>query len=147
MTDKADIAATRELLERAVKTLRAVPDPDARFLRTKSGMWPEMLQSVHEAYGYAPPRVRTFRPTPRDVSVYLEVLDWLGWLSTQTNGERDVKIIVAVAMGSPFFALGQRYGRSDRTLVRWHENAIASLYRRFRSEVNELRFDTLAKTA
>ena len=147
MTEKDDIVATRELLERAVKTLRAVPDPDGRFLRTKSGMWPEMLQSVHDAYGYAPPRVCAFRPTPRDVSVYLEVLDWLGWLSTQTNGERDVKIILAVAMGAPFFALAQRYGRSDRTLVRWHENAITSIYRRFRNEVNELRNDSLAKTA
>jgi hypothetical protein len=55
----------------ALKTLRAVSDPDAKFLHQFEGRgisWPEVLRSEQESYGYDIARTKSFNPTPRDVS-------------------------------------------------------------------------------
>lgn len=128
------IARCATLLERALKTLRALPDNDRRAI---TNSWPDFVRDPLDAYGYTEARPPRFRPTPKDVSVMLEVLARLSWLDRQvtSDGPRDVKIIVARAYGSPWWRLAQRFGRSERTVQRWHDGAVTRIYSTFMAEV------------
>ncbi len=127
-----------ELLRRSVLTLAALPDRDRRHL---DAAWRSSLpEPVREAsaYGYEAARAARFKPSPKDISRFLEVLAWLTWLEGQHDGRRDVKIIVARAFGCPWWKLAQRFGRSDETLRRWQAGAVAAIAQRFWREVDRM---------
>jgi len=122
-------AGCAQLVRRAILTIAALPDREARFHQYRNSM-PEPVRDAADSYGYDAPKTR-FRPTPRDVDRVLEVLSWLTWLETRNDGARDVKIIVARAFGAPWWKLAHRYGRSDDTMRRWEAGAIAAITMRF----------------
>lgn len=80
-------------------------------------------------------RAARFRPTPEQIGRAPEVLAWLAWLKRQNDGARDVKIIVGRAHGVPVWKLAQRMGRSDRTIQRWQDGAVAAIVNRFWREI------------
>lgn len=127
-----------ELVRRSVLTLAAVSDPDRRFQSPPKSCLPPSVREVNEAYGWDPPKVRRFQPTARDVDRYLTVLHWLGQLSAEPGGERDVKLLVARAYGTPWWKLAERFRRSEATLKRWQSGAIARLMARHWREVDLL---------
>lgn len=71
--------------------------------------------------------VAHFLPDPKDMNRFLEVLSWLSWLRRENDGARDVRIITARAFGAPWWKLAMRYGKSDDTIRRWHDAAIAMI--------------------
>lgn len=58
----------------AMRTLRAMPDREARFLRSYRPAWPD-FRSDPWAYGYADQPLPRFRPTPAQISDCLPALE------------------------------------------------------------------------
>lgn len=135
---KEGCAICAELLRRAILTLTRVPDPDRRFLGYQNQRW-EVVRRYIEAYGYETPKAHRFRPTPRDVEIYLDVLKWLNWLEKQTDGKTGVELITARAFGVPYWKLAQKYGKSEDTIRRWYDGAVSTVYGAFAHLVCYLR--------
>lgn len=96
---------------RALKTLRAVEDPDAKILCQFDGRavsWPDVVRSEQEGYGYDLPRVRMFKPSPRDVSRMLDDLSWLNGLT-----KPQFRLIWWRSFDEPFSFMAAKLGRSD----------------------------------
>lgn len=138
------VAEVRDLLRRAVLTLAAVPDPDGRFLAGRTTWWPEVVRDVREAYGYSPPRVRRFAPTPHDVQVYLDVLSWLAWYARERDGER-ARLVIAWAMDVPMWRMAVQFRKTERTLNRWLNEVAEAIVSRFSSEVRKILLDECPK--
>jgi len=68
------------LLFRAILTLNALPDPDIRYFQVGS-TWPLYARRYLDAYNPDDETETTWRPTPHDVSAYLDVLPWARDLS------------------------------------------------------------------
>lgn len=107
---------------RACQTLRALPDPDARFQQFK-GFWPEVLRSTDDAYGYTEVTHPKFRPTPFDVSDYLNALAWARALE-----RKEWRLIWWKSKGLSFRAIGFRIHKSADTAHRWYYDAIRRLW-------------------
>lgn len=129
--DKEGIAYVMHRVERAILTLNALPDREAGWLYNQGGAWPDVLQSVNEAYGYSEARPPKFRPRPKDIDEMQEALSWLCWLKRQNDGQRDFKIVFARAFGAPWWKLAARYGKAERTVKRWHEGAFVKMWAKF----------------
>lgn len=124
------------LVERAVKTLFALPDRERALLAQPVNSWPEVIRLARDAYGYTPPRVRRFRPTPRDVEVMLPVWAWLAWLK-QADAD-DYRLVLAVALETPWHVIAGRNAVSERTVRRRHDQIIHRLSTRFGDEALRL---------
>lgn len=64
-----------QLLYRAILTLAALPDPDARYFAVTSA-WPTYARRYLDAYNPDEETEVAWRPTPADVTAYLGVLAW-----------------------------------------------------------------------
>ena len=69
------------LLYRAILTLCAVPDPDLRYFVEAGSSWPEYPRRYLDAYNPDEETEVNWRPTPADVTVYLDVLAWARGMS------------------------------------------------------------------
>ena len=134
--DRETYHGCARLVERAVKTIMALPDPDAKFRRMKSGGWPEMVQNVMEAYGATEAAAR-FRPSAKDVSNCLPVLDWLTWLKAQQGAKQEFEVIWAHALGASYVKMAWRFGKNERTVRRWHECGIVRICAQFEHEIEK----------
>lgn len=112
-TLRDSVRAIREIIRRAILTFKALPDPDARFLR-QGHSW-QIVRDASEAYGYAEASVKDFQPTPHEIDQAMIVLPWLSWLWEEEGGDA-VKRIIAWAMGIPMWRLAQREHVSERTI-------------------------------
>jgi hypothetical protein len=130
--------AAAELIRRAVLTLAVTADPDRRWQGGPRCAMPEPLREAVESYGYQAPRAARFQPTPRDFDRYLQVLGWLSWLRRQPDGERETRLLLARAFGTPRWRLGQRFGKSDETLRLWENAAVAKIVLEFCEEIERL---------
>ena len=135
--DREGAGRTWELVRRAVLTHDALPPVNSPRLSLMD--WP-IRHEFAEAYGWHPEaKKKWFRPTPRDVSNMLDVLDWLMELrrDTKRGGPRDFKLLTSRARGVPWGRLAARFGKAERTVQRWHDAAVAQLYMAHRDEVWE----------
>jgi hypothetical protein len=130
---KLGLACCARLMERAVLTLRVLPERDRP--RGFHNAWPTVIHDVSEAYGYTAARPPRFRPSPRDISNMLPALGWITWLEAQSDGKRDAAIIVARAFGISWWLLGERFRRGERTIRRWYDTAVLRIYAAFETEV------------
>lgn len=130
-------AACAVLIERSLKTLRAVPDPHARFLAGPHCCLPEPIRDMRDAYGYEEARRPKFQPSPKDISRYLEVLTTLlPYLETLPDGRRLLRVVLARAHGAPYWKIGQRLGGcSDSNVRRLWSVAIDAMTRRHWKEI------------
>lgn len=64
-----------ETFSRALQTLFVIPDRERRFMCIGSA-WPPYVREFMDAYSPDESAQARFRPTPRDVSIYLDVLSW-----------------------------------------------------------------------
>ncbi|MEM8794075.1 MAG: DUF6362 family protein [Pseudomonadota bacterium] len=104
--------------------------------RASRQAWPN-AQALIEHFGPEAPRVNRFTPNPGDVEIYLDVLKWLTWL--QEEDKRGSDLIVARTFGVPYWKMAIRAGRSEETVRRWHDGAIAKIYDKFQIEVIALK--------
>lgn len=107
-------------LMRAFKTLRVLPDRD--FVNRKS-VWPEVLQSHEDAYGYTEVAMPRFRPTPFDVGDMLNALDWVRGLS-----KNDCRLLWWRSFDVSFRQIGIRLGRSDETARRRYRDIMIQVW-------------------
>lgn len=109
---------------RALKTLRAVPDPDHRFLRQFYGRaicWPSVVHNFFEAYSVNTEDVKVtkFRPSPRDVSDMLTALSWLNHLTKQ-----HFRLVWWRSFDLSFRQMADNLHRSDETARARYKEAI-----------------------
>ena len=106
---------------RALKTLRSLPDPEARFLRVKSA-WPEFPRKYMDAYNSAEVK-RKFNPTPRDMSDYLTALEWL-----RDVPKGDVKHIYWQSFELSFRQVAHKIGRSHETARKRYRDVLIRVW-------------------
>lgn len=107
---------------RAIKTVFALSDPDAKFLMPPRAAWPE----TYDPQDYPPEsRARFFEPTPEDVDRYLDDLMWLHVLE-----RADAQLVVSRAMGRSFPTIAEQRGSGSREYWRRrYEQVIDRLHR------------------
>jgi hypothetical protein len=140
------IARAHVLLKRAVLTLTALPDRELRYLCGPKSPMPEPLPDPALAYDSDAAkdevaRAIRFRPTPKDVSRYLTVWQWIMWLKRQgEEGETGVRLIIHRAhsqRGWKAIARRTHLGRSEDTVSRWYQNAVARIAVQFWQQIHE----------
>jgi Domain of unknown function (DUF6362) len=126
-----DLVARR--LAEAIRTLAALPDRERRWLQGMASSWPAPLRDFWGEFGHAvmhgapaPPRLRPPPPSPGAIDRMLPALTRL-----MAVDERPRKIIWMRAFGVSWWKIGDRFGRSERTVQRWHDDAIAAIARRW----------------
>ena len=120
------------LIKRAVLTHDSLP----RAIRHQAlASHPDVIQETADAYGYTDIRPSKFNPTPRDISNWLPVFGWLCWIRGTNNGGRSYKVLVCRARNVSWWKLAQRFGRSERTVQRYHDGAVSQIYNQFDLEV------------
>lgn len=117
-----DIKEVETRIHRAIKTLYAVPDRDARYRQRLKSYWPETFDPLDYPKALMSGR---FSPTPKDIDRYLDDLEWLRALDS-----RDAKIIFGYVGGASFGRMAAWFGRSDETVRRWYRDAMKRLWAR-----------------
>jgi hypothetical protein len=107
---------------RACKTLRAVPDHEAKFMKIYSP-WPEIKRAVEDAYGYTEATMPKFRPSPADVSDMLTALSW-----ARAIEKREFKLVWWRSFDISFKHIGLRIGRSDEMARLRYKDAILKIW-------------------
>ena len=131
LEETAAFNAVKEIVRRAVLTLSAIQDPDARFRRGHQSSWTlPVVRDAAESYGYGAPSLARFVPTPRDVSQMEVVATWLAWLR-RTEGEGALRRIIGWAKGIPGWSLGMKERCSERTIKNRIDRSIAAIIRQF----------------
>jgi hypothetical protein len=138
-----DVAKVRELLRRAILTLAVVPDPDLRYRLGPKGCWPSIVREARDAYGYAPPKMRAYHPTPEDQSRYLDVLAWLRWYEAEfpESGPQTVKLFIAWTFGTAMWQLQQRcktnrrHPATPQTVRARMDGLVRAIAKRFNEDV------------
>lgn len=126
----------RELLRRSILTLAAVPacrGPQS----PQNPLANRMIHDAVEAYGYQPPAVRLFTPSPRDVSLYLEVLEMLSWYQRE-YGSTKVKVFVSWAFDLPFRIIAWQIKRSEDTVQRWRDAVALTIAEKYTAPLKKM---------
>lgn len=76
--------------------------------------WPEIVRQAAEAYGYDPVRTRPAPPAPDAIDRMEAALDWLNLVN-----DEDRRMLWAWANGAALWRIGQRFGKSERTMHNW----------------------------
>ena len=129
-------------LRAAIRTLIAIPDPDARYLAGVRAHWPATNDSMadmwvlalepvlvdvgptdagdrFEARGFEAARLERHRPTPREIDDMIPALMWLKWLRV-----RDRLLLWRVATGWTWWRLADRHRADEATVEGWYWQAI-----------------------
>ena len=135
-------------LNEAVRTLAALPDPDARFLAGMRGHWPAVLDTPAErwaaamapiivevgrhagtdlttAQGFAALEARRERPTPAAVDRMIPTLLWLRWLQP-----RQRRLIWWRALDWPWWRIASRLRSRDSVVEGWYWVALGVIHAR-----------------
>ncbi|ABS68853.1 hypothetical protein Xaut_3625 [Xanthobacter versatilis] len=107
---------------RAMKTLRALPDKEARFHRVQS-QWPSHVQEAMDAYGSVEAVIPRFNPTPFDVTDCLHALTWVRHLE-----KNDWKILWWRSFELSFGTIAMYIGRSDETARRRYRDIMIDVW-------------------
>jgi hypothetical protein len=101
---------------RALKTIRVLPDKEARFL-TYIGTWPDYVLDYYEE------ERKRFKPTPADVGDCLDALDWLRGMQN-----RDIKFVYWRSYEFSFRQIGDKIGTSDETARTRYRDAMIRVW-------------------
>jgi hypothetical protein len=122
------LAAMREIIRRAIITLNAVPDIDARYRGwAKSPV--RIVRDQQEAYGWALVSIK-YQPSPQEIEQADLVHPWLAWLR-RVEGQTDFDRIIAWSLGVPAWKLGQRERCSDRTIINRIDRSVGAIIKTF----------------
>jgi hypothetical protein len=106
----------------AMKTIRAMPDPERRFFIVKGASLP-YLQEYMDAYASTDVKVAAYVPTPQDVSDCLVALSWVRHVD-----KKSWKIMWMRSFGCSFGLIAKYIGRSDETARRWYREGITDAW-------------------
>lgn len=111
-------------LLRACKTLRALPDREAKFHIVRS-YWPPTSDDPDVAYGYTEERMPKFVPKPRDVSDYLIALGWIRGIE-----RRDFRFVWWRSFGMSFGRMADFVHKSDERCRQLYRAVIMHAFER-----------------
>lgn len=117
-----DIRTVERRVYRAMKTLRALPDREKRFLEFGS-MWPPYVQASIDAYASVDAPAPRFCPTPFDVSDFLTALSWARHLSKD-----EWNILWWRSFDFSFGLIAKYIGRSDETARRKYRDVMIDVW-------------------
>ena len=123
IADRLALADVERRLLRACKTLRALPDREARFQVMRSSNWPPIVHELADAYGYTDAPSPRFQPTPHDVSDCLIALAW-----TRPLEKPEFKLIWWRSFDISFRHIGIRMHRSDELARQRYRDAIQRVW-------------------
>lgn len=130
---------SEELQERlfdAIRTLKALPDPDSRFTRPKLSHWPDTLRERWLVWQIALERVKEgdsafdlvwsdrFTPSKSGIDKMDEALEWLTWIDA-----RELKIITHRAFGMSWMRIGWRIHANAYFAEKWFGDAMRKILR------------------
>ena len=113
LLEGSDEDLVRELLRRAILTLASLADPDLRYRLGPRTAWPPYVQHARDAYASAPPNIRVFHPTSRDIEVVTDVLRHLAKYGREQNTQ-DLKLFHAWVFGASTWMLQMRVTTNRR---------------------------------
>lgn len=120
-----------ERMHEAIRILAALPDRERKWVYSRLASWPETLREAIDVMAIALERVAEGKSAYEDmrpprIVPSAEAIDQmdktLPWLSLLDKRER--QIVTARAFHVSWVKLAAKYGRTDRTIQRWHESAI-----------------------
>ena len=119
-------------LYEAIRTLAALPDRERGWLMGMRSAWPTPMPDFWQEFGRAVEHggrralnARPPAPAPEAIDRMLSTLQWLTWLDESAR-----KIIWSRAFGVPWWLIGSRFNKSEKTVQRWHDQAIDLIQRR-----------------
>jgi hypothetical protein len=110
MNDRVLLTMVAEMVRRAILTLRAIPDPDARFKATSGWV---VVHSTNEAYGYGEASVR-YVPTAAEISEMERVMEAM--VKLRQTDVRGYHRLWFFSTGTPIWHLAQREEVSTKTI-------------------------------
>jgi len=132
MTDPQhlDPVEVADRLHEAIRTLSALPDRERKFLRARLTQWPSLAPTASELFAMLvarggdsePVRVRPAAPSPEAIDRMLPTLSWLAWLDRSAR-----QVVLARAHRISWWKLAARFGVSERSVQRWHAEAMTRI--------------------
>lgn len=126
---KVDPVDVADRLHEAIRTLSALPDRERQFLRARLTQWPSLAPTASELFavlaprgGEGEPRPQSKPPTTEQVDKMLPTLAWLTWLDRSAR-----QVVLARAHRVSWWKLAARFGVSERSVQRWHSEAMARI--------------------
>ena len=115
MTTTETVEITRELIRRAILTLAAIPDPDARFRGGLHSAWPEFRQEISAAYGAVEASAKVFVPTAADIGrMYAVLRAYNEFRRRSPTDKQTARLFTAWVFGVPMWMLQQRCSTNRR---------------------------------
>jgi hypothetical protein len=127
--DAPNVVAAR--LYEAIRTLAALPDRERGWLLGMRSAWPTPIPEFWQEFGRAVEQgrralnLRPPAPTPEAIDRMLPTLQWLAWI-----GEAERRIVWSRAFGVPWWLIAARFGKSEKTVQRRHDQAMNLILRR-----------------
>jgi hypothetical protein len=122
--DGLTVADVERRMHRAICTINALPDPERRF-QVMHNLWPQMVRSSEEAYGYEEERAPRFKPTPADVSDCLVALAW-----ARAINRADFRVVRWRAHGFSYRWISTRLHRSHEHVRQRYRDIVLRLWER-----------------
>lgn len=130
--DRITAAEVADRLHEAIRTLSALPDQERKWLRARLTQWPALAPASEELFALMvmrgadsePVRVRPPAPSPEAIDRMLPTLAWLAWIDRQQR-----QVVLARAHRISWWKLAARFGVSERSVQRWHAEAITLIAR------------------
>ncbi len=119
--EEINILDIEKRIIRALKTIRVLPDPEARFMTYRTA-WPEFPQDFMDAYNSDEVRQR-FKPSPFDVGDCLTALSWLRGIQPH-----DTRFIHWRSHEVSFRQIGDKIGTSDETARTRYRDAMVRVW-------------------
>lgn len=129
----------RELLRRAILTCAVLPSP--RGPRPPGNALADLIihdiEDIRNGYGYQPPAAKRFNPTPRDVSLYMDMLGFLAWYQRE-YGKHKVKVFESWAFDVPMYLIAGQIRRGEDTIKRWRDAVALTIAEQFTAEIKNM---------
>jgi len=129
----------RELLRIAVLTqavVRVQPGPR----EYGNPLADRLVHAAHEAYGYSSTDFMKFQASPKDVSIYLDVLAWLAWFNRNVD-RRKASVFIGWALDKPMYAMCARHKRGEETIRNWRDDVVRGVIKKFKGDCEKIALD------
>lgn len=123
------LEALRTLVKRSWKTLRAVKDPDGKYLGLKCGWVFSVVNDAQESYGWSAVKVR-FIPSAEDISNMEAVMTWMAWLRRE-RGAQEMYRIADWAFDIPLWKMAENERCSERTILNRIDRSLSAVLAEF----------------
>src|SRR3990167_2078135 len=124
------ITTLGDVVKRAIHTLWALKDPDARYLSAGSAWLFPVTSDDQEVWQMYGSRKWPFIPLPEDVSRMERVAVWLAWLRRE-HTDQALRRLIGWSLAVPTWVLAKREGCTERTILNRIDRSLAAILDHF----------------